>query len=73
MIPSEDSWQSGKWYFEGDEVVCLSVLFRCILMHKSNVFGNDQFDKGSWIRLQTNPQARLIPRRVASMAFTKPI
>ena len=53
-----DTWRHKQWYFECDEVICLSVRFRCIDMHRSTVFGNDLFEDRRWIRLQTNEEAR---------------
>ena len=43
-------WKSEKSYKVNDRVFVLREWFTCIVAHKSNIFGNDFFDKRYWKR-----------------------
>lgn len=41
-------WKSGVEYHVGDIIVMYNRNYECIVDHKSNIFGNDIFDKNYW-------------------------
>ena len=45
------NWETNKEYKVGDMVYVYQQQYECLVDHKSNVFGNDLFDKRFWKRV----------------------